>query len=110
MFNSRALKEKLGETLSEDRFRTIELSISFRRIHCYKCDLTAIYKYRVKQLRRTPELISTDAEGKSDEAIEPPSPEEQNRWADIPKFAEIPETIKCKRCGEVLGVYTECIY
>jgi hypothetical protein len=40
----------------------------------------------------------------------PPSQDEQDRWNSIPKFAEIPETIKCKRCGEVLGVYTECIF
>ena len=110
MFNSRAIKEKIGDILSEDRFRSVELSIAFRRIHCFKCDLTAIYRYRVKQVRRTSELQPVQDDEGSVESSENPPLEEIIRWSEIPRFAEIPETVKCKRCGEVLGVYTECIF
>jgi hypothetical protein len=36
--------------------------------------------------------------------------DEIETWNSIPRFAEIPETIKCKSCGEVLGLYTSCIF
>ena len=108
MFNSRNIKEKPGEILFQDRCRTVELAVAFRRIHCYNCELTAIYKYRVQHLRKAPEPVPENA----DSTKETPTfcEGDLERWRDIPRFAEIPETVKCKRCGEVLGVYTECIY
>ena len=108
MFNSNALIEKPGHTLFKDRFRTVELSIVFRRIHCFKCELTAIYRYRVQELRRSTELLTEENE--SSESRNTPCEEDLKRWNDIPRFAEIPETIKCKRRSEILGVYTECVF
>ena len=102
MFISRSLKARPGSILYEDELRTVELATTFRRIHCYKCDLTTIYKYRVQQIRRAPQPPSDEGE--------PLTEHQQETLKTIPRFAEIPETVKCKRCGEVLGLYTECIY
>lgn len=102
VFDGRQLKLKSGECLQNDRFRSVELTVTFRRLTCYSCNLTAVYKYRVKQLRRSPELSPPDDQG--------PEPDEVELWKSIPRFAEIPETIKCERCGEILGVYTSCIF
>jgi ribosomal protein S27E len=100
VFNPRHLKAKPGTVIAQDQFRTVEVATNFKRIHCYHCDLAAIYKYRVKQVRRSP----TPPEGES-------VPEHDlTVWKTIPRFAEIPETVKCKGCGEVLGVYPECIF
>ena len=102
MFNSRAIRARPGTVLSQDRFRRVELAVSFKRIRCYRCDLIAIYKYRVKEIRRNPRLqVPEDEELRTDH---------QELWEMIPRFAEIPETVKCKRCGEVLGIDTTCIY
>lgn len=91
-----------GQVLCSNRFRSVEVAVSFKRLTCYQCDLTSVYKYRVQQLRRTAELLC-------DEQQEP-SQDELEIWSSIPRFAEIPETIKCKRCGEVIGVYTSWIF
>lgn len=102
MFSPRKLKARPGSIIDEDPLRTVELSTAFRRLHCYRCEMTAIYKYRVQQLRRSPAPL--DSEGQE-------LPEEQVKaWKDLPRFAEIPETVKCKRCGEVLGLHTDCIF
>jgi hypothetical protein len=101
VFDSQQLKLKAGQNLHSDRFRSVEVAVSFRRLTCYNCDLISVYKYRVKQLRRSPELAVEDWE---------PGPDEIEIWNSIPRFAEIPETIKCKRCGEVLGLFTSCIF
>ena len=102
MFNSRAIRARPGTVLSQDRFRRVELAVSFKRIRCYRCDLITIYKYRVKEIRRNPTLqVPEDEELRTDH---------QELWETIPRFAEIPETVKCKRCGEVLGIDTTCIY
>ncbi len=102
MFSLRNLKARPGSIIEEDPLRTIELATAFRRLHCYRCDMTAIYKYRVQQVRRSPAPVDGDG-------LE--LPEDQVRaWRDMPRFAEIPETVKCKRCGEVLGLHTDCIY
>lgn len=102
MFNSASFPEEPGTTIEEDRFRSVEVDLVFRRVHCYNCSLTAVYKYQVLQIRRHSEIGSQENEEiRSDhKAI----------WRAIPRFAEIPQTLKCKRCGEVLGVYTECLY
>ena len=102
MFDSRQMKLAPSQILYSDRFRSVEVAVVFRRLTCYKCDLTSVYKYRVQQLRRTSELTPTEDQE--------PRPDEIETWNSIPRFAEIPETIKCKRCGEVLGVYTSCIF
>lgn len=174
MFNSREVRQKPGSKISEDRLRSVDFEVVFRRLHCYKCDLTAVYKYRVKQIRRQSELQSEadhppasgtagppdDRAGKSslhdaslengpgsgvggdcvlqDQAEVSPGDEpvhseadtpllsasQEERpaaaaeisdfdlamWQAIPRFAEIPETVRCKRCGEVLGLCPEVIY
>ncbi len=102
VFNSRAIGARPGTVLSQDRFRKVELAVSFKRIQCYRCDLIAIYKYRVKEIRRNPGLeVPQGEELRADH---------KDIWETIPRFAEIPETVKCKRCGEVLGIDTLCIY
>lgn len=91
-----------GTALFEDRFRRVETAVAFRRITCYRCDLTAIYKYKVRQVRRKPEIeLHTGDEIR---------PDHRWIWQSIPRFAEIPETVKCKRCREVLGIHTQCIF
>lgn len=100
VFNSRQVKLKPGAVILEDDLRTVEVATAFRRIHCHRCDFAAIYKYRVKQVRRSP---SPPAGGAAPE-------DDLSAWKTIPRFAEIPETVKCKGCGEVLGVYPECIF
>ena len=102
MFNSRDLAERPGDVISEDRFRNVELAVSFRQLTCYRCGFAAVYKFRVQHLRRNTEIVTGEEEHvRTDhEAI----------WQAIPRFAEIPETVKCKRCREVLGIYTSCIY
>jgi len=102
MFDSRRMKLKPGQNLSSDRFRSVEVAVAFRRLTCYNCNFTSVYKYRAKHLRRTPELTAT--------AEQAPLQDEMHIWNSIPRFAEIPETIKCKQCGEVLGLYTSCIF
>lgn len=180
MFSSRDLRAKPGVPIDENRFRCVETDVVLRRVHCYKCDLTAIYKFRVKQIRRNPELsadwhpspvlpreepeptlleeeemdvefrynfvpevheeetaepaeVTTSPDLPSDDLLPPDlrsDDEEQSEvansaddstpieitefdrdvWRTIPRFAEIPETVRCKRCGEVLGLCTECIF
>ncbi|GAB4118817.1 MAG: hypothetical protein Kow001_18480 [Acidobacteriota bacterium] len=129
MFNSRDPQIRPGSTRVADHLRTVEIDVVFRRLHCYKCDLTAVYKYRVKQIRRQPELIppgggSNDQPAPSQgmpagaeglptavtEASAELSEFDLELWKTIPRFAEIPETVRCKRCGEVLGLCTECIF
>ena len=102
MFNSRNFNVRPGSILFEDELRTVELGTAFRRVHCYNCDLTTIYKYRVQQIRRAePPAVTSE---------EPLSEDQMEALKAIPRYAEIPETVKCKRCGEILGLYTDCIY
>ncbi len=131
MFNSRDPEIRAGTIRFADHLRTVEIEVVFRRLHCYKCDLTAVYKYRVKQIRRRPEPPPATPTGGDGTAA--PGPMEASQlpdslpttppeacprvsefdlelWKTIPRFAEIPETVRCKRCGEVLGLCTECIF
>ena len=92
MFNSRDLEADPGTFVSEDRCRTVEVAVAFRRIQCYRCDFKAVYEYRVQEVRRSPRLEEPDSEF--------PGLDELERWQGIPRYAAIPETVKCKRCGE----------
>ena len=94
--------QRPGEILFQDRFRTVELAIAFKNIPCYSCGFAALYKYQVQQVRRAPELVADEEEEVRPDHVE--------IWKTIPRFAEIPETTRCKRCKEILGLYTFCIY
>ena len=101
MFKSLA-RLKPSEVLFTDRFRQVELAIAFKKILCYNCQFSGIYKFRVQQIRRRPEIqLETGEEIR---------PDHVEIWETIPRFAEIPETVKCKRCREVLTPEVTCIY
>ena len=92
-----------GETsVYEDRFRQVELAATFKRITCSACELEAIYKLLVQQVRRRQEIGVGEGEEIRSDHIE--------IWESIPRFAEIPQTIKCKRCKEVLTPDIVCVY
>lgn len=93
---------KPGDLLYEDRFKTVELGLAFRRLTCFRCEHTAIYKYRTQQIRRKEPLELAPDESGAEDALAV--------WNSIPRFAEVPEVIRCKKCGEVMGLSTECIY
>lgn len=102
VFRSNLFPEDTDNKVFEDRFREVEIAVAFRRLTCYRCESTALYRYQVQQIRRKPEIGCTQEEEiRSDH---------QALWQSIPRFAEIPETIKCKNCGEPLGVYPTCVY
>ena len=102
MFDRALFPHKPGQRVSEDRFRQLEMGIAFRKLTCQRCDFSAIYRYRVLQLRRHAQ-IQTEEEQEV-------RPDHQRLFETIPRFAEIPETLKCKRCREVLGLYTQYLY
>ena len=87
---------------SEDRFSQTELTIAFRKLTCSHCNLEAIYKYSVQQIRRHSEIRVGEEEEIRPDHIE--------MWKTIPRFVEIPETLKCKRCREVLDREILCVY
>jgi len=99
MFNAKNSEIHIENTISQDECRTVEHSVNFRQITCYGCEHTAVYRFNTKQIRRNPEA----PENQDDQEI-------QDRWKSIPRFAEIPEVIKCENCGEILGSYPEIIY
>ncbi|MBI4447308.1 MAG: hypothetical protein HY645_15555 [Acidobacteria bacterium] len=90
------------EILYEDRFVSVEQGIGFRKLTCYRCGYVGLYRYRVSQIRRRPEIHVEEG----DEI----RPDHVEIWKTVPRFAEVPETVKCKRCREVLGVYGFCIF
>ena len=102
VFNSAFFPEQPGQLLFEDRFRHVELSVSFRKITCYRCDFSSFYRFKVIQLRRNNELLTAEDEERRPDHVE--------IWRNIPRFAEIPETIRCRRCNEVIGLYTNAIF
>ncbi len=102
VFKRSMFRQHPNETLSEDRFSQVELAIAFKKLTCYHCNFEAIYKYSVQQVRRRPEIRV--AEG------EEIRPDHQEMWKTIPRFAEIPETLKCKRCKEVLEREILCVF
>ena len=99
MFNSKNSRLHTEDTIRQDEFRTVEPAVNFRQITCYTCEHTAVYRFKTKQIRRTPE----EPEHNGDMEI-------LNKWKSVPRFAEIPEVIKCEKCGEILGSYPEIIY
>ena len=101
MFDAR-LGAEPGDILFKDRFKEVEVALSFRTAECYRCGFTGIYKYRVLQVRRCPEVQC----GEGDEVRS----DHQEIWKTVPRFAEIPQTVKCKRCREVMGFHTACIF
>ena len=101
-FSRDDLPERPGTWLSEDRFRQTEIATTFKRIRCQRCGLAAIYKYRVKQIRRKAEIETSEEQEIRDDHL--------LLWNSIPRFAEIPETIRCKQCSEILPQETLCIY
>lgn len=94
--------EQLSDPMYEDRFCQVELAVAFRKILCYECDFEAIYKYQVLQIRRRSEIQI----GEEEEI----RPDHVELWKTIPRFAEVPQTLKCKRCGEILGLYPAGIF
>ena len=101
-FDNRRLRFRPNETIFEDRFRQVEVTNAFRKLTCPRCNLSSIYKFRVQQIRRKEEIEANEEEEiRSDH---------HHLWDSIPRFAEIPETVKCKRCREILGIDTTCIY
>lgn len=102
VFDANLFNAQPGTKIREDRFSEVELGVAFKQLTCFRCDHTALYKYRVQQLRRKPKVeTSSDFEFGTGQ---------QEIWKTIPRFAEIPETIKCEQCGEVLGLYPFCIF
>ncbi len=102
VFKRSIFRQHTDEILSEDRFSQVELTIAFKKLICYHCNFEAIYKYSVQLVRRRPEIQV--AEG------EEIRPDHREFWRTIPRFVEIPETLKCKRCKEVLEREILCVY
>lgn len=102
VFKREWLQDRVGEVIRRDRFVQVESAVTFRRLTCPRCEFQAIYRYVIQQVRKQAE-ISCDEEQcvRSDH---------QEIWKSIPRFAEIPETVKCKKCGEVLGLYPTCLF
>ncbi len=102
VFNADRLRRGPGGVLYQDRFHEVELGTCFKKIVCARCDFAGFYKYQVQQVRRREQLVtSQDEEAR---------PDQLEIWKTVPRFAEIPQTLKCKRCHEVLGMYVDCIY
>ncbi len=101
-FSRDQFPQEPGSKLSENRFSETEMATSFRRISCRRCGFEAIYKYRAKQIRRTEKIKSGD----EDEVRE----DHLHLWNSVPRFAELPETLRCKQCREILPQETFCIY
>ncbi len=102
VFKRSMFRQPNNEILSEDRFSQVELTIAFKKLTCYHCNFEAIYKYSVQQVRRRAEIRVAE-----DEEIRP---DHQEMWKTIPRFVEISETLKCKRCKEVLDREVLCVY
>ncbi len=102
VFKLSMFRQHSNGVLSEDRFSQVEMTIAFRKLTCYHCNFEAIYTYSVQQVRRRPEIRV--AEG------EEIRPDHQEMWKTIPRFVEIPETLKCKRCQEVLTREILCVF
>ena len=101
-FSRREFPEEAGTRLSENRFRETEIATNFKLINCRRCGLVTIYKYRVKQIRRKAAIETSEQQEVRDDHV--------FLWNSIPRFAEIPETIRCKQCREILPQETFCIY
>jgi hypothetical protein len=101
-FKRTIFSQRPDEIISDDRFCQVELAIVFKRLTCYHCKFEGIYKYAVQQLRRHPEIQTAEDEEVREDHL--------RIWEGIPRFAEIPETVKCKRCREILAIDVMCVY
>ena len=101
-FSRDQFPQEPGCKLSEDRFREVEMATSFKMMICQSCGFKAIYKYRVKQIRRKEEIVSSREDELREDHI--------HIWNSIPRFAELPETLCCKRCAEILPQETFCVF
>lgn len=101
-FDPEQLAGQPGDLLDEDRFRQVEVGVAFKRLTCRRCNTTSVYRYLIQQVRRRPEMLHTE-----DEELRP---DHEAIWRSIPRYAEIPQTVKCIQCGEVIGMETTCIY
>ena len=102
VFDASGLRRRPGSILYQDRFHQVELGACFKKIVCGRCNFIDFYKYQVKQVRRRDELVTSQDEEVRHDHLE--------IWGTVPRFAEIPQTLKCQRCHEVLGMYVDCIY
>ena len=102
VFQRSFFPQRPDQVLCEDRFSQLELAIAFRKLTCYHCNFEAIYKYCVQQVRRHAEIRVGEGEEIRPDHVE--------MWKTIPRFAEIPETLRCKRCREVLNLEILCVY
>ena len=102
VFKRSIFRQHTDEILSEDRFSQVELTLAFKKLTCYRCNFEAIYKYWVQQVRRHPEIVV----GEGEEI----RPDHHEMWKTVPRFVEIPETLKCKRCQEVLVCEVLCVF
>lgn len=102
VFDPDSFRRRPGRIVYEDRFRQVEMGIGFKKIVCSRCDFPGFYKYQAQEIRRREEILTA-----SDEEARP---DHLDMWETVPRFAEIPQTLKCKRCREVLGTYVFCIY
>lgn len=102
VFKRTIFSQRPNEIISDDRFCQVELAIAFKRVTCYRCNFEGIYKYTVQQIRRHPEIQVSEGEEVREDHLQ--------IWKDIPRFAEIPEVVKCKRCREVLDIDIMCVY
>ncbi len=102
VFKRSFFPESPDQILSENRFSQVELAIAFRKLTCYHCNFEAIYKYSVQQVRRHSEIRVGEGEEIRPDHVE--------IWKTIPRFVEIPETLTCKRCREVLNREILCVY
>jgi hypothetical protein len=102
VFKRSMFRQRADEVVFDDRFSQVELAIAFKKLTCYHCNFEAIYKYAVQQVRRHPEIrVGEGEEIRRDH---------QEMWKAIPRFVEIPETLKCKRCKEVLDREILCVF
>lgn len=99
MFNGNNSPLHRENQIRKDEFKTVEPAVNFRQITCYNCDHTAIYRFRTIQIRRN---LETDAVINDENDL--------LQWKSIPRFAEIPEVIKCEVCGEILSAYPDIIF
>lgn len=102
MFDARAWAAEPGAIVAEDDLRSVELAVVFRWLQCFRCDRADLYRIVVQQIRRHEEP-RRDGERE-------PSEQRLATWQAMPRFAEIAETVKCKHCGEVIGIYPLLIY
>ncbi len=102
VFKRSMFRQRPDEPLSEDRFSQVELATAFKKLTCYHCNFESIYKYSVKQVRCHSEIRVDEGEEIR--------PDHQEMWAAIPRFVESPETLKCKRCKDVLEREILCVF